>query len=96
MLNQRYFKNDIIVTGNIDLLESLITDSVFGTSINLFALEASKYAQSPIYQYLYKHTGSLCLAEVMNLSFWQILGKVSIGYKTQGLDIRLGKTILNR
>ena len=75
LLHQKYFQNGI-TTESIDILESLITESVFGTSIPLFALEASKHAQSPIYQYLYSHAGSLCLAEVSNLTFWQILGKV--------------------
>ena len=77
LLHQKYFQNGT-TTESIEILESLITESIFGTSIPLFALEASKHARSPVYQYLYSHAGSLCLAEVSNLTFWQILGKVRI------------------
>ena len=75
LLNQRYFQNDNI-SEDLNLLEVLITDSVHVTSTNLFALQAAKYAQSSVYQYHYSHTGSLCLAEIQNLTFWQILAKV--------------------
>ena len=40
-------------------------------------LKASENVESPIYQYLYTHTGSLSLAEITHFTFWQILSKVS-------------------
>ena len=76
LLNQRYFQNDNI-SEDLNLLEVLITDSLHVTSTNLFALQAAKYAQSSVYQYHYSHPGSLCLAEIQNLTFWQILAKVN-------------------
>ena len=80
ILNMKYFRNE---NGpqNPDVFkenfEKLYSDSIYSAVIHLLASKASLKSESPVYQYLYTHTGSLSMAEISHLSFWQVLTKVS-------------------
>ena len=79
ILNQRYFgqENGPKSRGNfLANFGQFYTDAKVGFHVHYIANEVFKKSESPIFQYLYSHAGSLSLAEVVHLDFWQVLWKV--------------------
>lgn len=77
-LNSRYFKTDQGPSSRQDLedhLVQMLTETIVSSSVHLFASKAGETSSNHVYQYLYNHPGSLSLAEIGDLNFWQILIK---------------------
>ena len=88
LINKKHFGREAGPDSMKKFLEkfsSFYSDALYASKVDIFAKTASEVIQSPVYQYIYTHTGSLSMAEVAHLSFWQTLFKVSC-HKSQ-LDI---------
>ena len=80
LINKKYFNNDAGPKSMDDFennFSKIYSDSIYSSVVHLFASKISENSLSPIYQYLYTHAGSLSMAEITHLTFWQILSKVS-------------------
>ena len=76
LINQKYFgqeKGPKDVQNFAENFGQMYSDSVYAAGVHLIGKLASENAQ--VYQYLYSHAGSLSMAEIVHLNFWQILSK---------------------
>ena len=79
LLNQRYFGSENGPKSRSNFLANFgqfYTDAKVGFHVHFVANEVFKKSESPVYQYFYSHAGSLSMAEVVHLDFWQVLWKV--------------------
>lgn len=79
-LTKRYFKgsNHPVKAQFVEAFGLIYTDALHSSSTHAFAQKVAEKSTSPVYQYIYTHAGSLCMAEIGHLSFWQVLAKVSL------------------
>ena len=78
-LNHRYFGQESGPKSRGNFLANFgqfYTDAKVGFYTHYIANELYDKSDSPIFQYIYSHAGSLSLAEVVHLDFWQVLWKV--------------------
>merc|ERR1712156_50990 len=78
LINKKYFNNNAGPKSMDDFennFSKIYSDSIYSSVVHLFASKISENSMSPIYQYLYTHAGSLSMAEITHLTFWQILSK---------------------